>query len=131
MFDAIIDIQSRVCVFSALTILTKWHDCINAHLCFYTARNVRQHCFVMRIRDMCPDYLNEKGIHVRTKKSCSDDDFTDVTITLRIDAETNRLLTQSAKRSKRTKRTEAEFRLTDHVKRWKSISEIGVTTPLL
>lgn len=80
---------------------------------------------------MRPDYLNEKGIHVRTKKSCSDDEFTNVTITLRIDAETNRLLTQSAKRSKRTKRTEAEFRLTDHVKRWKSISEIGVTTPLL
>lgn len=62
------------------------------------------------------------------KSSHSEDEYRNITITLRLDAETNKLLTESAKRSNRTKRTEAELRFADHVRRFRTISEIGDAT---
>ncbi len=49
-------------------------------------------------------------------------------VTMGVDAPTNRLLTESAKRSKRTKRSEAELRLRDHLKRFKGITAEGEVT---
>lgn len=63
------------------------------------------------------------------KTSNSEEEYRDITITLRLDSETNKLLTESAQRSNRTKRTEAELRFADHVRRFRTISEIGDAAP--
>lgn len=65
------------------------------------------------------------------KSSDSDSDFQAVSLSFILCAESNRLLTESAARSGRSKKTEAKLRLADHLSRYKCISEIGVTTPLL
>ncbi len=59
------------------------------------------------------------------KSSSSDSDFPAVSITHTLSPEMNRLLTESALRSERTKKAEARLRLADHLERFQSISEIG------
>ena len=49
-------------------------------------------------------------------------------VSMYIDAEANTLLTEAAKRSRRTKRGECEVRLKDHLQRFSLISTEGVTT---
>ncbi len=49
-------------------------------------------------------------------------------VTIEMNSESNQLLTLSAKRSKRTKRAEAELRLRDHLKRFKGITAEGEVT---
>ncbi len=46
-----------------------------------------------------------------------------------LDAETNKLLTDSAERSNRQKRREALIRLKDHLRQFRSISEVGHGLP--
>ncbi len=66
------------------------------------------------------------------KTSSSDLDFITThrttSVTMGVEAPTNQLLTESAKRSKRTKRGEAELRLRDHLKRFKGITAEGEVT---
>jgi hypothetical protein len=54
-----------------------------------------------------------------------DNDSRTVGISFVMDAEMNRLLEESAVRSRRAKRAEASIRLIDHLKRYKSISNVG------
>ncbi|WP_216824521.1 TraY domain-containing protein [Candidatus Fukatsuia symbiotica] len=49
------------------------------------------------------------------------------TVTCNIDATANQLLTRSAKQSKRSKKCESELRLEDHLRKFSSISAIGIT----
>jgi hypothetical protein len=49
-------------------------------------------------------------------------------ISFEMDVETNKLLEESAVRSRRAKRAEASIRLLDHLKRYKSISNVVETT---
>ncbi|MGI2002073.1 TraY domain-containing protein [Shewanella frigidimarina] len=51
-----------------------------------------------------------------------------VTCTIPLDGEVNQLITESAKLSGRSKKTEAAMRLKDHVLRFKSITAVGETT---
>lgn len=53
-----------------------------------------------------------------------------VHITLLLSTESNRLLTESASRSNRKKIPEATLRLEDHLKRYRSISEIDFVIPV-
>ncbi|PJE81967.1 TraY domain-containing protein [Yersinia kristensenii] len=55
----------------------------------------------------------------------NNDDFKKVGIAVDISAEMNRLLTQAAARSKRTKTTEAYIRLEDHLKNFPDIATAG------
>lgn len=48
-------------------------------------------------------------------------------VTVKISATANSLLTISALKSKRSKKCESELRLEDHLRKFSSISEIGVT----
>lgn len=59
------------------------------------------------------------------KKLSFDSDFFDTTVTCSIQSDSNKLLTLSAKRSKRSKKSEAELRLADHLKRFESITSVG------
>lgn len=63
------------------------------------------------------------------ESSSLDSNYNRVHIGFSICPETNRLLTESAQRSNRTKKSEAELRLADHLRRFRSISEIGDVTP--
>lgn len=58
-----------------------------------------------------------------------DNDFneTGTTVTVRITAKANNFLIESARHSKRTKRCESELILEDHLRRFSSISAIGIT----
>lgn len=50
-----------------------------------------------------------------------------VYISFTLDAKSNELLSESAKRANRTKRQEAQIRLRDHIANFSSISEISKT----
>lgn len=52
-----------------------------------------------------------------------------VSITLHLDAETNKELTESSIRSARTKRDEAYLRLTDHLHNFKAVGCKGFRLP--
>lgn len=54
------------------------------------------------------------------------DDFKKVGVAIDISPEMNRLLTQAAARSKRTKTTEAYIRLEDHLKNFPDIATAGL-----
>lgn len=54
----------------------------------------------------------------------SDTNYPSVFVTVQINGEANRLLSESCKRSNRKKIQEATLRLEDHLKRFRSISEI-------
>lgn len=54
-------------------------------------------------------------MHVNTK---SEQTFEPTSVTIHLDAETNRLLTEASKITGRSKKTEAEFRVVDHIKRF-------------
>lgn len=56
----------------------------------------------------------------------NNDDFKKVGIVVDISSEMNRLLTQAASRSKRTKTTEAYIRLEDHLKNFPDIATTGL-----
>lgn len=56
-------------------------------------------------------------------------DFKIVYISFQLSAESNRLLTEAARRSNRKKVQEAKLRLEDHLKRFRSISEIDFAVP--
>ncbi|MDU7496193.1 MAG: TraY domain-containing protein, partial [Providencia rettgeri] len=53
--------------------------------------------------------LQLKGVKMKEKE------YKSVTISVPISAETNRLLTESAKRARRSKKVEAVLRLSDHL----------------
>ena len=55
-----------------------------------------------------------------------DQNFKKVGIAVDISSEMNRLLTQAAARSKRTKTTEAYIRLEDHLKNFPDIATAGL-----
>ena len=55
--------------------------------------------------------------------------FKKVYISFQLSAESNELLTEAAKRSNRKKVQEAKLRLDDHLKRFRSISEIDFVIP--
>ena len=57
-------------------------------------------------------------------------DYRVVYISFQLSAESNRLLTAAAKRSNRKKVQEAKLRLEDHLKRYRSISEIDFIVPV-
>lgn len=50
-------------------------------------------------------------------------------VTVCLEPEFNALLNDSSNRSVRAKRREAQLRLSDHLKRFSSISELGEATP--
>lgn len=54
----------------------------------------------------------------------SNNDYKKVFITIQISEESNRFLSESAKRSNRKKVQEAKIRLEDHLRRFRSISEL-------
>ncbi|WP_131751122.1 MULTISPECIES: TraY domain-containing protein [Legionella] len=58
-----------------------------------------------------------------------DNHFRKVYISFQLSAESNELLTDAAKRSNRKKVQEAKLRLDDHLKRFRSISEIDFVVP--
>lgn len=60
----------------------------------------------------------------------SNNDFKKVYITIQLESASNALLTASAKRSNRKKVQEAKLRLEDHVRRFRSISEIDFVIPM-
>jgi hypothetical protein len=49
-------------------------------------------------------------------------------VNFQLDAESNELLKTSSKKSRRKKREEAQLRLEDHLRRFKSISVVGVVS---
>ncbi|MBA5685072.1 TraY domain-containing protein [Photobacterium damselae subsp. damselae] len=51
-----------------------------------------------------------------------------VYVTVLLSADSNELIKDSARRSKRSKKQEVELRLEDHIKRFASITEIGSAT---
>jgi hypothetical protein len=51
------------------------------------------------------------------------------TASVRLDPDSNGLLTESAQRSGRAKKIEAEMRLKDHLIRFELITAVGVTKP--
>jgi len=53
--------------------------------------------------------------------------YKDVFVTIKLSAEGNKLLTESCKRAYRKKLQEAALRLEDHLMRFRSISERGMT----
>ena len=55
----------------------------------------------------------------------SDAKYKPVTVTIELDADTNKLLSQSAKRSLRTKKDEALIRLVDHLQIVQSVGAEG------
>ena len=59
----------------------------------------------------------------------SNNDYKKVYITLQLSIESNRLLSESAKRSNRKKLQEAKLRIEDHLNRFRSISEINYVVP--
>lgn len=58
-----------------------------------------------------------------------DNDFRDegTTVTCKITEAANKLLIASARKSKRSKKCESELRLEDHLRRFSSISTVGIT----
>ncbi|SFM08370.1 TraY domain-containing protein [Legionella jamestowniensis] len=62
-------------------------------------------------------------------KSEDNNNYSKVYISFQLSEEVNKLLTESSKRSGRKKIPEAALRLEDHLKRFRSISEINQTTP--
>lgn len=61
----------------------------------------------------------------------SDNNYKKVHITIQLSEESNRLLSESAKRSKRKKIQEAMLRIEDHLNKYQSISELNHTVPKL
>lgn len=57
--------------------------------------------------------------------------YTKVYISFQLSEEANKLLTESSKRSGRKKIPEAALRLEDHLRRFRSISELNYTIPNL
>jgi hypothetical protein len=57
-----------------------------------------------------------------------EDDYSPSTVTPKLSSRSNALLTKSAQRVSRSKKSEAELRLADHLERFKSITEIGQVT---
>lgn len=64
--------------------------------------------------------MREFNLHTNTDAS--------VTCTIPLDEEVNKLITESAKASGRSKKVEVTMRLKDHVLRYKSITAIGEVT---
>ncbi|HAT3877900.1 TPA: TraY domain-containing protein [Legionella pneumophila] len=62
-------------------------------------------------------------------KSEDNNNYSKVYISFQLSEEVNKLLTESCKRSGRKKIPEAALRLEDHLKRFRSISELNQTTP--
>lgn len=58
-----------------------------------------------------------------------DNQFSSVYITIRLSAESNRNISIAAQRSGRNKIQEARLRLEDHLKRYRSISELDYVVP--
>ncbi|HHL3493980.1 TPA: TraY domain-containing protein [Legionella pneumophila] len=61
----------------------------------------------------------------------SNNNYKKVFITIQISEESNRFLSESAKRSNRKKVQEAKIRLEDHLNRYRSISELNAAVPQL
>ncbi|HAT8623328.1 TPA: TraY domain-containing protein [Legionella pneumophila] len=59
----------------------------------------------------------------------SNNNYKKVFITIQISEESNRFLSESAKRSNRKKVQEAKIRLEDHINRYRSISELNTAVP--
>ncbi|WP_058443192.1 TraY domain-containing protein [Legionella brunensis] len=59
----------------------------------------------------------------------SNNNYKKVFITIQISEESNRFLSESAKRSNRKKVQEAKIRLEDHLNRYRSISELNAAAP--
>lgn len=57
----------------------------------------------------------------------SDRDYEKVYITIQLSKKANRLLSESCKRSHRKKIQEAKIRLEDHLRQFRSISELNCT----
>ncbi len=53
--------------------------------------------------------------------------YESVQVSMKIDSSANKLLTQAAKRSGRSKTQEAKLRLHDHLEKYQSISEMHKT----
>ncbi|HAU1599230.1 TPA: TraY domain-containing protein [Legionella pneumophila] len=62
-------------------------------------------------------------------KSEDNNNYLKVYISFQLSEEVNKLLTESCKRSGRKKIPEAVLRLEDHLRRFRSISELNQTTP--
>ncbi|WP_083499263.1 MULTISPECIES: TraY domain-containing protein [Legionella] len=60
----------------------------------------------------------------------SDNNYRSVHITIRLSQSANRLLSESCGRSNRKKIQEATLRLEDHLKKYRSISELEHAIPL-
>ena len=60
----------------------------------------------------------------------SNNNYRKVHITIQLSEDTNRLLSQSCSRSNRKKIQEAALRLEDHLKKFRSISELNHAIPL-
>lgn len=60
----------------------------------------------------------------------SNNHFKKVYISFQLSSEANQLLTEAAGRSNRKKVQEAKLRLEDHVRRFRSISEIDFVIPV-
>lgn len=71
--------------------------------------------------------VNLKG---KKLKSNLKKNFNSVYITLNLPAESNQLLSESARRSNRKKIQEAKLRLEDHLNKFRSISELNYAIPL-
>lgn len=61
----------------------------------------------------------------------SDNNYKKVHITIQLSEESNRLLSEAAKRSKRKKIQEVMLRIEDHLNRYQSISELNHAVPKL
>ncbi|HHI9989719.1 TPA: TraY domain-containing protein [Legionella pneumophila] len=60
----------------------------------------------------------------------SNNNYRKVHITIQLSEDANRLLSQSCSRSNRKKIQEATLRLEDHLKKFRSISELNYAIPL-
>jgi hypothetical protein len=62
---------------------------------------------------------------MKNKKSESEQEYQEISITLHLSSDVNKMLSLSAKRSERTKRQEAVLRLTDHLNTITDIASEG------
>jgi hypothetical protein len=76
-------------------------------------------------------FIAKGKTHLNHKKDLklNTNNYKKVYVTLILSAQSNQLLTESAKRSNRKKVQEAKIRLEDHLNRYRSISEIDIAVP--
>lgn len=65
------------------------------------------------------------GVILRGIGTVSDLEYKSVAVGFQVSAETNKLLTEAAERSRRPKAKEAELRLTDHLRNFPDIATEG------